>query len=161
MPRHTDKSPGLPSNQWQLEAQRWFETGLAKFQYKVLQYTNMDSVKPSIDIPFRLPEIKPSTFMNITELDDHLEDQCGRQRVRLNGRGQNVSVLGLAVLLTLAFLLYVVAEVLYLWADREPAPGPRRERWQSESTLALWEDLKLNQITTELVNIPPQASSRK
>ncbi|KAF2260198.1 hypothetical protein CC78DRAFT_585087 [Lojkania enalia] len=138
VPRHTDKSPGLPSNQWQLEAKRWFETALAKLQYRLVQYTNISLIKPAVDVDAEQPEIKPSTYANFTELDEILASQCDTQLVRLNGRGQNVSVLGLAVLLFLAVSLWVSSHALRWWADREPPKGEKWARWQRDELLALW-----------------------
>ena len=38
-------SSGLPDNQWQLEAARWFQTSLAKLQGLVVQYPRSDVSK--------------------------------------------------------------------------------------------------------------------
>ncbi|KAI6764081.1 hypothetical protein HG530_007870 [Fusarium avenaceum] len=139
VPEHTYKAPGLPPNQWQLEARRWFETGLAKLQYKVVQYTNMDFVKPFADIPLQQPEIVDSNFGNTTELNEMLQSQCESQLVKLNGRGQNVSVLGLVIILVLAAALMTFSLALQWWAGRYPPRGEKRRRWQQEQLLELWQ----------------------
>jgi hypothetical protein len=139
VPEHTYKSPGLPPNQCQLEARRWFETGLAKLQYKIVQYTNMDFVKPFADAPLQQPEIVDSNFGNITKLNEILQSQCESQLVKLNGRGQNVSVVGLVIILVLATVLMILSLALQWWVGRDPPRGEKRKQWQQEQLLALWQ----------------------
>lgn len=80
-----------------------------------------------------------SNYGNITELNEILQPQCESQLVKLNDRGQNVSVLGLVILLVLAAALMSFSLALQWWAGRDPPRGEKRRRWQQEQLLALWQ----------------------
>ncbi|KAK5954940.1 hypothetical protein OHC33_003619 [Knufia fluminis] len=139
IPDNSYISPGLPDNHWQHEAQRWFETGLAKFQYKAMEYPNVSYpelyVKTGdIDSGISLTQ----NFTEIPEVDELLSSQCKNQLVKLNGRGQNVSVLGLALLLIATAVLYLVAKLLTWWGSKPSRTNGRRKLWQQDHFLALW-----------------------
>lgn len=139
IPDNSYTSPGLPDDQWQREAQRWFETGLAKFQYNAMEFPNVSYPKLYVKTRDSNSGITlAKNFTQIPELDEILSSQCGRQRVKLNGRGQNVSVLGLVILLVATVALFLVAKLLALWWDWPEPANERRKQWQQDHLLALW-----------------------
>ena len=138
-PDHSHTSPGLPDDQWKREARRWFETGLAKFQYKAMEFTNISYpevyvIKDKVDSGITLAQ----NLTQIPGVDALLNAQCQTQLVKLNGRGQNVSVLGLSVLLIIMALAFSAAKLLNWWGDKPTKHDGRRRRWQEDEYLALW-----------------------
>ena len=95
-------SPGLPNNQWHLETLRWFQTGLAKLQANTNQFTNV-SFTGRDSAAYQL--IPAKSFTNISSIDSELDELCSEQRIRSRGSVQNFSVVNLAVLVAVSFIL--------------------------------------------------------
>ncbi|KAG9242953.1 hypothetical protein BJ878DRAFT_512967 [Calycina marina] len=131
VPEHTYSSPGLQKDQWQRETQRWFETGLAKFQYKAMQFPNVPAPK-TYEPEFAMDNKLAYNASMLKEINGYLVSQCGQQRVRLGSRGQNISVLGLFILSGVAFLSLASKILLCWWADRKPPSDEKKERWQQD-----------------------------
>jgi hypothetical protein len=91
-------SPGLPSNQWQIEVGGWFDTALAGLQYLVLSFINknLDGLASWATVEF------PNT--NISE---H-RAMCDQQIMCNIGAYQSFSVLGLGIILGVGVFIIVV-----------------------------------------------------
>ena len=110
---------------------------------QVLQYPNMHSPGQPANVTWGGASFKLArNFTAISEWNEQLAKQCGKQLAKINGRGQNVSVLGLAILLFFTVLLFLVSNVLWFWAGRKPPGGMKRERCQREQLLELWREAK-------------------
>ncbi|KAF1830840.1 hypothetical protein BDW02DRAFT_601324 [Decorospora gaudefroyi] len=151
---HNLLSPGLLPNHWELETQRWFETGLARLQYQLTEYPNASYPDYSSSQTDPTSGILPaSSFTSSPKVNKLLSSQCGQQRIRLNGRGQNVSVLGLSLLLAISALLFIAKMLLFWLADREPKGKGMRQRWQENGVLELWRACRRSPETSELIQV--------
>lgn len=82
------ESSGLPENQWQLEFQSWFKTGLAHLQASVLAY------------PVQLRDLDPGTeFQPAGSASQAEHDVCSNIRIKNTGGYQSFSTLGLVIIL--------------------------------------------------------------
>jgi hypothetical protein len=112
-------SPGLPDDQWQLEARGWFETSLAKLQDYVVQFAvnTADLGKYGYVVapdPTGTPE------------EQALLHFCGNQRIRNTGGYRSFSFLGLMIVIcvgTTIFLLSWILEPLIAWIRGTWGPG--------------------------------------
>ncbi|KAH8880774.1 hypothetical protein GQ53DRAFT_788429 [Thozetella sp. PMI_491] len=106
-------SPGLPDNQWQLEALGWFQTSMVKLQAYMMQYASQ-----SDDLgPYGGVEL-PRAFM----------DQCSNQLVRTSGEVQNFSFLGIMIIVCFsiaAIVLSLSVEPLLDWSNSHRRQLPR------------------------------------
>lgn len=89
-----DLSPGLPSNQWELEVQNWFATSLTALQLFTVQYVTGYG-RPDFN-KFVTPPIKANEWM------------CSNQIVQRNDFA-SFSVLGLATILVCCSLIIVLS----------------------------------------------------
>lgn len=97
-------SPGLPSNQWQIELEHWFQTGLANMQQRVVDYVdNPWAADPSVLLAVQPPQ----TWDNDTK--DALTRQCSQQRVQSTNQYQNFSFVGVVVVLVVSVALIVLS----------------------------------------------------
>lgn len=95
------ESYGLPDNQWQFEAQRWFETSLVILQSRIaafpanVQNSNFSSIQ------------SPQNFGLGSPVDDALASQCNNQRIRATSQYQNFSFLGVLLIVILSVVLII------------------------------------------------------
>lgn len=100
------QSPGLPSNQWQIEVLGWFQTVLAQLQTFMVDFaSNDDGLSP-------YASAGPILTSRSTEYGrDLARHQCQNQLVQTVGESQNFSFLGLMIILCFSFLL-ILADLL-------------------------------------------------
>ncbi|EYB26052.1 hypothetical protein FG05_02196 [Fusarium graminearum] len=105
----------IPDNHWCSEVRLWFETGLAKFQFQVREFTNVKiTPRDKAAYDFKSASILPSVYLNDSQLDTKkigqaLDAQCQRQRVRSSGQLQNFSVFGTFFIVGASVLLWPVS----------------------------------------------------
>ena len=97
-------SPGLPDNQWQLEATGWFQTSMAQVQAKVVEFA---SNPPQADL----------TVLPVCEaLDCSTEaswrQQCANQLVRTAGEVRNFSFVGVIITVCVSSALILLGLTL-------------------------------------------------
>lgn len=111
-------SPGLPNNQWHLELQGWFETGLAKFQQYVVDFVNNPSLAGSNG------HISITTPVAWKESDSAaLQSQCFQQRITSTGSYQTFSFLGIIIIAVVAPGIILLSLMLRWCVDKR---GDRR-----------------------------------
>lgn len=88
-------SPGLPDNQWQIEATEFFSISMAKLQQKIVNYAT-----------------GPTYFHEGLPFQRGDKDLCQRQKIRGVSGYLSFSVFGVSIILVLGFLLIVTALVL-------------------------------------------------
>ena len=101
-------SPGLPSNQWQFEASRWFETSLVKLQSYIVDFaSNTQNLGSNghVITPDEIPDNPPGVRAAYVS-------QCENQRIQTSSKVQSFSVLGLFIVVTLTCILGVVSLTL-------------------------------------------------
>jgi len=87
----------LPNNQWEIEAQGWYETNLAKLQQGIVQYaTGPSEVKLGMNL------VANSTFPHL----------CRAQKVRTTNSTISFSVLGLVLVLVLCVVIIILSVCL-------------------------------------------------
>ncbi|KAE9375047.1 hypothetical protein N431DRAFT_455753 [Stipitochalara longipes BDJ] len=97
-------SPGLPNNQWQLELQGWFETGLAKFQQYIVDFVDNPTIGDADGL------ISITAPADWDESDRFaLEAQCSQQRVQSTGSYQYFSFLGIIVIIVIAPTIIILS----------------------------------------------------
>lgn len=108
----------LPDNQWQIEVQGWFETGLAKLQAYVVEYAanvaNLGSYGSTIDQVFY--------------------DMCFAQRIRNTGAYQSFSFLGLMIVIcvgsTLILLSWITEPIIACTRQRRRKNGNHKHDYR-------------------------------
>ena len=117
-------SPGLPDNQWQLEATELFSVSLAKFQQKILSYAT-----------------GPTYFHEDLEFHPGNKDLCPRQKIRGASGYLSFSVLGVSIILVLGCLFIITALVLDsavgVLRRRFDRNDHKRLQWASDEKLQL------------------------
>ena len=123
-------SPGLPKNQWQIEATQFFSISMAKLQQMMINY----AAGPSHDYD-------GMTFVNGNEA------LCGRQKIRGNNGFLSFSVLGVAIILVLGGLLVFIS----LFLDSVVGYVRQRFNWDDHKRLqwAVDEKLQLQRLAFE------------
>lgn len=96
-------SPGLPSNQWQIEVQGWFQTSLAKLQAYMVEYASNTAGLG----PFGRIDLQYGNRMNVSdsEGDAALRAQCENQLVRTTGDVTNFSFWGVMIIACISAFL--------------------------------------------------------
>jgi hypothetical protein len=117
----------LPDNQWQLEVQRWFETGLAKLQAYVVEYAaNVADLGPYGSITEPSPATDP--------LDQAFYDMCFAQRIRNTGAYQSFSFLGLMIVIcvgsTLILLSWIIEPIIACTRRRRRKNGNQKHDYR-------------------------------
>jgi hypothetical protein len=125
-------SPGLPSNQWQLEITRWFETSLVKLQSYVVDFASNTKTYGRVITPEQTEDNPPGLRAAYTS-------QCKNQLVQSSSQVQSFSVLGLAIVIVLTLLLITVALALEPCVSfaRRNSPSARRTARQADDKLHL------------------------
>jgi hypothetical protein len=100
-------SPSLPSNQWQVEVEGWFQTTLAKLQGYVVEYAS-NAADLGRYGQVTSPYNKYSSNGTETALWAVLADQCANQLVRTAGEVQNFSFLGTMLIVCLSVFLVLL-----------------------------------------------------
>ena len=145
-------SPGLPKNQWQIEAAQFFSISMAKLQQMMVNY----AAGP------------PHAYDGMVFVKGN-ETLCGMQKIRGNNGFLSFSVLGVAIILILGGLFILVSLVL------DPVVGFVRQRfdWDDHKRLqwAVDEKLQLQRLAFEgagqgrwkggVESIPTTLSSRE
>ena len=85
-------SPGLPDNQWQIEATELFSVSMAKFQQKIVGYAT-----------------GPTYFHEGLEFKQGDKDLCQRQKIRGASGYLSFSVFGVSIILVLGSLFIITA----------------------------------------------------
>ncbi|CAM1510732.1 Fc.00g082450.m01.CDS01 [Cosmosporella sp. VM-42] len=129
-------SPGLPSDHWHDETQLWFETGLAKFQHRVIDFVNLSLTDQDRVVYHAVPAEKFSPF---TELNRRLKAQCSHQRIQSQGQVQNFSVFALALLAGLSLVIGLGCEFILPRLAKALCHNAF-ERWENDETRMLWRD---------------------
>ena len=123
-------SPGLPKNQWQIEATQFFSISMAKLQQMMINY----AAGP------------PHAYDGMVFVNGN-EALCGMQKIRGNNGFLSFSVLGVAIILVLGGLLIFISLVL------DSAIGSLRQRfnWDDHKRLqwAVDEKLQLQRLAFE------------
>lgn len=88
-------SAPLPSNQWHLETQHWFEGLLANLQQATLEYTTH-------------ADVLAEGYALSSPIGPQLE-QCHQQKMKSTGQYQSFTVLGLAVILAVGLAIIVIS----------------------------------------------------
>lgn len=128
-------SPGLPSNQWQLETARWFETSLAKMQASIVEFVAKEGNYG------KYAKTNPAAKMKDDPpgLRDAYLRQCRNQRVQSSREVQSFSFLGLIIVIIITVLLVIIAltleQCVALWRRR--SNSNRKTAWQVDSKLHL------------------------
>lgn len=116
---------GLPSNQWQIEVQGWFETSLAKLQSYVVEWAaNLADLGPE---GFVIAPNPAGSAVDLAALN-----MCSNQRVRNTGAYQSFSFLGLMIVICVGLTIMIVsltAEscVSYIRSKRQHSKHDYRE----------------------------------
>jgi hypothetical protein len=113
-------SSGLPSNQWQLEVQRWFETSLVKIQGSVADWISNSWTTSQGD------SANPVSVENIDAMPNSptkeaYSRQCHNQRVLSSATVQNFNFAGVLLVIILSVvltLLGVLLEHIVRWFRR-------------------------------------------
>lgn len=104
-------STGLPANQWEIEAEGWFQISLAKMQAYAVEYaSNSDRLGPYGIVHF------PGAN-DVTRPIWH--SQCFSQRIANPGQYQVFSLLALMLLLVFGIFFFVAKEVVACFMDRD------------------------------------------
>lgn len=114
-------STSLPSNQWQLEVQGWFETSLAKIQAFIASYPT----QPTDLAPYGRV-VTPNVTLD--PIDKAAYDLCSNQRIRNTGSYQSFSGLGLTIIIALGLTIIILSlsvETCVAWWRRR-----RRARFE-------------------------------
>lgn len=91
-------SAGLPENQWQLEFQSWFKTGLARLQASILAY------------PVQPTDLDPGTeFKAAGSVSQAERDVCSNIRIKNTGGYQSFSALGLVIILAIGTPIIILS----------------------------------------------------
>jgi len=95
-------SPGLPDNQWQMEVLGWFQTSLAKFQVRMLDFAStpmsIERLGPLQELgASSLPLARMLILPDVPETRDY-QYQCENQLVQAVGSVQNFSLCGVLVI---------------------------------------------------------------
>ncbi|OCL08835.1 hypothetical protein AOQ84DRAFT_292365 [Glonium stellatum] len=109
-------SPGLPSNQWQIEVENWFRTSLAKAQASVVSFVN----QPTAYAPYITVDRVSAWPSSQSDKQANL-NQCSNQRIQNLGTTQNFSFFGVMLVVTTSVLLITLGIAL------EPAVSRYRE----------------------------------
>lgn len=97
-------SSGLPSNQWEIEAEGWFQISLAKMQAYAVEYArNSERLKPYGILHF------PAANQTTRPI---WHSQCFAQRIANPGQYQVFSFLGLMLLLVLGIFFLIAAQLV-------------------------------------------------
>lgn len=88
-------SPGLPDNQWQIEATEMFSVSMAKLQQQIIGYAT-----------------GPTYFHEGLPFEEGDKDLCQRQKIRGVSGYLSFSVLGVSIILVLGCLIITTALVL-------------------------------------------------
>jgi hypothetical protein len=128
-------SPGLPDNQWQMEALGWFQTSLAKLQSYIVQFAaNSDDLGPYGRVQTPLDMLGTNSNGEHDEASNAvyqmMQDQCSNQLVRTTGEMQNFSFLGVMVIVLFSctvIVLDLAGGVIMDWL---------RRLWRRPSALA-------------------------
>ena len=147
-------SPGLPSNQWELEVQNWFGTSLTALQLFTVQYVTGYE--------------RPDFNKFITPPSPKDEWMCTNQIVQRNDFA-SFSVLGLAMIFLGCSLIILLSESLSKVLPRIPSKSERKRRndleWRAYDILQL-QCVATDDIATSLgkpfsLNIPQHSHGRK
>ncbi|KAI9868264.1 MAG: hypothetical protein M1830_005684 [Pleopsidium flavum] len=92
-------SAQLPNNQWMIEVESWFATGLAKLQQLVVQY----AAGP--------PNVVEGAYIS-KPTDPISQMMCNNQQVRSTSNAINFSTLGIVIILVIGGLLIITSLVL-------------------------------------------------
>ena len=131
---YTYLSPGLPDNQWQIEASGWFNASLATLQSLVLSFVSKDMSGTE-------------RFANVTPPSEvpELNDMCNNQIIKNIGAYQTLSVLGIAVVAVIGTLIIVISWVvepivngIRKSKDRRRSRAPEANQWLLQSALHLY-----------------------
>ena len=93
-------SPGLPDNQWQIEALGWFQTNLAKLQARMLDFASTSVAVDRLG-PLQPPGSPPlQRMLVLPDLPGSrpYQYQCENQLVQAVGEVQNFSLCGVLVI---------------------------------------------------------------
>lgn len=108
------RSAGLPPNQWEIEAEGWFQTSLAKMQAYAVEFANnRGHVAAFANLTF------PGSNSSTLPIWHH---QCRSQRVANPGQYQVFSFLGLMILLFAGGLLYAAKRAVVWLESKHPSP---------------------------------------
>lgn len=89
-------SEPIPNNQWQIEVESWFTTGLAKLQQSTVEFA------------VGTTNIMDTGATNIVRPTDNVGKMlCNNQKVASDGSTMNFSVLGIVLILTFGFVLII------------------------------------------------------
>ena len=135
-------SPGLPENQWQVEALGWFQSSLTKLQLYTAEFAaNAGDLGPYGSV--RTPRGMLGNLTGSRDLAqfEALQDQCSNQLVRTTGEVQNFSVLGLMIILCVSLTIIILdmaSGVLIGWVSRRGRrPSPTAAARQADNMFHL------------------------
>jgi hypothetical protein len=123
----TTQTKQLPPDQWRIETEHWFATGLAKLQQLIVDYAAAPQ-NPEVRQALKPPANSAAAA------------QCSSQRISLPAGATNFSLLGIEVLVILSFILWIAGTVtewlvdrmLFWWGDEQ-----RRLEWIATGPLGL------------------------
>jgi hypothetical protein len=124
-------SSALPSNQWQHESFNLHNLSLAMFQHRINQYASPETFELAPGVGADRQLVRPT--------DPNMLDICQSQRV-LSAKHYSVSVLGMAIILSIGGLLIMIDQSLEgLWFRYFNAQGrlAKRAEWTQTGTLQL------------------------
>lgn len=105
-------SSAVPENQWQLEVQNWFRTGLAHLQASVLAH------------PVQPKDLGPGvTFEPVNATDSAAREVCSNLRIKNTGAYQSFSTLGLIIILAIGIPIIVLS-----WTVEDCVAASRKRR---------------------------------
>jgi hypothetical protein len=124
-------SSALPSNQWQHESFNLHNISLAMFQHRINQYASPDTFELAPGVGADEQLVRPT--------DPDMLEMCQRQRV-LSAKHYSVSVLGMAIILSIGSLLIMIDQSMEaMWFRYFNAAGrlSKRAEWTQTGTLQL------------------------
>jgi hypothetical protein len=124
-------SSALPPNQWQHESFNLHNISLAMFQHRINQYASPETFELAPGVGADEQLVRPT--------DPDMLDLCQRQRV-LSAKHYSVSVLGMAIILSIGgFLILVDQSLEAMWFRYFNAQGrlAKRAEWTQTGTLQL------------------------
>lgn len=124
----------LPNNQWMIEVESWFATGLARLQQAVVQYATGP------------PNVVEGAYIS-KPTDPISKTMCDNQRVRTTNNAMNFSTLGIVIILVVGGLLISTSLVL------DTVVGSVQRKWKMRDyqrvQWALHEKLQLQRLAYE------------
>jgi hypothetical protein len=122
--RNTNED-GLPSNQWQIELQGWFDTALARIQAAVIEFVSKD-----------IDGLEPYAKLMVNPDE---EWQCDAQKIKAVGNYQSFSLMGIEIICAvgafIVLLSFVLEGIVGFFQKRWGRQGYKEALWSTDAIL--------------------------